>query len=76
MRRRDYPSDMTNAEWKILESLIPTAKEGGRVTLKPRCSCAAHLNSMHQRTVLLIATVPSLSLPVGPLTTHPNTYIQ
>jgi transposase len=30
MRRRDYPSDVSNAEWKILEPLIPPAKEGGR----------------------------------------------
>lgn len=30
MRRRDYPSDLTDAEWKILEPLIPPAKEGGR----------------------------------------------
>jgi putative transposase len=30
MRRRDYPSDVTNAEWKILEPLIPPAKGGGR----------------------------------------------
>jgi putative transposase len=30
MRRRDYPSDVTDAEWKILEPLIPPAKEGGR----------------------------------------------
>jgi len=30
MRRRDYPSDLTDAEWKILEPLIPPAKEGGK----------------------------------------------
>ena len=30
MRRRDYPSDLTEAEWKILEALISPAKEGGR----------------------------------------------
>ena len=30
MRRRDYPSDLTDAEWKILQPLIPPAKEGGR----------------------------------------------
>ncbi len=29
MRRRDYPSDLTDAQWKILEPLIPPAKEGG-----------------------------------------------
>lgn len=30
MRERDYPSNVTNAEWKILEPLIPPTKEGGR----------------------------------------------
>jgi putative transposase len=30
MRRRDYPSDLTDGEWKILQPLIPSAKEGGR----------------------------------------------
>jgi putative transposase len=30
MCRRDYPSDLTDAEWKILEPLIPPAKEGGK----------------------------------------------
>jgi putative transposase len=30
MQRRDYPSDLTNAEWRIVEPLIPPAKEGGR----------------------------------------------
>ena len=30
MPRRDYPSDLTDAEWRILEPLIPPAKEGGR----------------------------------------------
>jgi putative transposase len=30
MRRRDYPSDLTDVEWRILEPLIPPAKEGGR----------------------------------------------
>jgi len=29
MRRRDYPSDLTDVQWKILEPLIPPAKEGG-----------------------------------------------
>jgi transposase len=28
--RRVYPSDVTDAEWAILESLIPPAKPGGR----------------------------------------------
>jgi putative transposase len=30
MQRRDYPSDLTDAEWRIVEPLIPPAKEGGR----------------------------------------------
>jgi putative transposase len=28
--RRNYPSDVSDAEWTILEPLIPTAKPGGR----------------------------------------------
>ncbi len=28
--RRAYPSDLSNAEWQILEPLLPTAKAGGR----------------------------------------------
>ena len=30
MHRRDYPSDLTDQEWAILEPLIPPAKPGGR----------------------------------------------
>jgi putative transposase len=30
MRRRDYPSDLTDQEWAILEPLIPKALPGGR----------------------------------------------
>jgi putative transposase len=30
MRRRDYPSDISDKEWKVLESLIPPEKAGGR----------------------------------------------
>lgn len=30
MRRRDDPGDLTDAEWKILERVIPPAKEGGK----------------------------------------------
>lgn len=30
MRRRDYPSDLSDEEWAILEPLIPPAKPGGR----------------------------------------------
>src|SRR5205085_2404440 len=28
--RRSYPSDLSNAEWKILEPLLPREKRGGR----------------------------------------------
>jgi hypothetical protein len=30
MRRRDYPCDVTDEEWAILEQLIPPVKPGGR----------------------------------------------
>jgi putative transposase len=30
MRWRDYPSDLTEAEWRIVEPLISPAKDGGR----------------------------------------------
>jgi putative transposase len=30
LRRRPYPSDLSNAEWKILEPLLPIEKPGGR----------------------------------------------
>ena len=30
MDRKPYPSDLTDAEWAILEPLIPVAKSGGR----------------------------------------------
>ncbi len=29
MSRKPYPSDLTDAEWSILEPLIPPAKPGG-----------------------------------------------
>ncbi|HTU19334.1 MAG TPA: IS5/IS1182 family transposase, partial [Gemmataceae bacterium] len=29
MRRR-YPSDLTDAQWQVLQPLIPPAKPGGR----------------------------------------------
>lgn len=28
--RKSYPSDLSDAEWKILEPLLPSAKPGGR----------------------------------------------
>ena len=30
MKRRSYPSDLTDQQWAILEPLIPPAKPGGR----------------------------------------------
>lgn len=30
MPRRRYPSDLTNAQWEVLEPLIPAVKTGGR----------------------------------------------
>jgi transposase len=30
MERKPYPSDINDAEWKIIEPLIPPAKTGGR----------------------------------------------
>src|SRR5829696_3610458 len=30
IRRRPYPSDLSDAEWQILEPLLPTEKAGGR----------------------------------------------
>src|SRR3990172_2935800 len=31
MSRKSYPSDVTDAEWKVLEPLLPPAKPGGNV---------------------------------------------
>jgi|SRR5215203_4206486 len=30
MPRRSYPSDLTEAQWRVLEPLLPAAKPGGR----------------------------------------------
>jgi len=30
MQRKPYPSDLTDAEWQTIETLIPPAKPGGR----------------------------------------------
>jgi putative transposase len=30
MPRRAYPSDLTEAQWRVLEPLLPAAKPGGR----------------------------------------------
>jgi putative transposase len=35
MRTHHYPSDLTDAEWSILEPLIPPAKPGGRPRSHP-----------------------------------------
>jgi putative transposase len=29
-KRRDYPTDLTDAEWQIIEPLVPAVKSGGR----------------------------------------------
>mgnify|MGYP001578786908 CR=1 FL=1 len=29
-KRKGYPSDLTDKQWKVIESLIPAAKRGGR----------------------------------------------
>lgn len=33
MKRKAYPSDLTDGQWEIIKPLIPSAKPGGR----PRC---------------------------------------
>ena len=30
MSRRAYPTDLTDAQWRVLEPLLPPAKPGGR----------------------------------------------
>jgi putative transposase len=30
MERKSYPSDLSDAEWQIIEPMIPPAKTGGR----------------------------------------------
>ncbi|MBI5811229.1 MAG: IS5/IS1182 family transposase, partial [Meiothermus silvanus] len=34
--RRFYPSDLSDAEWALLEPLIPAPKPGGRPAKVPR----------------------------------------
>jgi transposase len=34
--RAPYPTDLTNAEWAILEPLVPTSKRGGRPAIHSR----------------------------------------
>ncbi|WP_081641685.1 transposase [Thermus thermophilus] len=34
--RRSYPSDLSDAEWALLEPLIPAPKPGGRPAKVPR----------------------------------------
>lgn len=36
MDRRAYPTDLTDAQWAILEPLIPPPKSGGRPAKHPR----------------------------------------
>lgn len=36
MPRRPYPSDLSDAEWALLEPLIPPPKLGGRPAIHPR----------------------------------------
>ena len=36
MARRAYPTDLTDAQWAILEPLIPSPKPGGRPAAHPR----------------------------------------
>jgi transposase len=36
MARRAYPTDLTDAQWAILEPLVPAPKPGGRPALHPR----------------------------------------
>ncbi|MER7653035.1 MULTISPECIES: transposase [Streptomyces] len=34
--RRAYPTDLSNAEWVVLEPLVPPSKPGGRPPKRPR----------------------------------------
>ena len=36
MARRPYPTDLSEAEWRILEPLVPAPKPGGRPALHSR----------------------------------------
>ena len=36
MPRRAYPTDLSDAQWAILEPLVPSPKPGGRPALHPR----------------------------------------
>jgi putative transposase len=36
MARRAYPTDLSDAQWAILEPLVPPAKPGGRPPAHPR----------------------------------------
>jgi transposase len=35
-RRQGYPSDLTDAQWELIEPLLPPAKTGGRAEKHPR----------------------------------------
>jgi transposase len=34
--RRPYPSDLSDAEWEVIEPLLPTSKERGQQRIHPR----------------------------------------
>ena len=36
MSRKAYPTDLTEAQWRIVEPLVPPVKPGGRPALHPR----------------------------------------
>ncbi len=36
MSRRAYPTDLTDAQWAILEPFVPAPKPGGRPAMHPR----------------------------------------
>ena len=36
MKRKSYPSDLSEREWQLLEPLLPPPKPGGRPILYPR----------------------------------------
>ena len=36
MSRQNYPSDLTDGEWLVLEPLVPAPKQGGRPSKYPR----------------------------------------
>ena len=49
MERKPYPSDLTNAQWRLIAQLIPAAKPGGRPRAVDRREVLTTLLSL-QRT--------------------------